>query len=376
MRILIGALTYPLPNGVTVSINTSVDGLIKNGFKVKIISPDYGGAKIRKEHNPIPSSIIVKGAMSVIGKEERTFGVNASKHLKEIIKEFNPDIYWLHTLSLTQNAFEKQMMKSKNKKILTYHTMVEEYGKIYAGQVGSITMQKRSKKVCNKMDAIIAPTNFMKKKLREYGVTKPIHVIPTGIEIPKTSFKKNEICKRFKISPKNNILLYTGRISEEKNVKILLEMMKNLKDKKLKSVLLIIGPGDIQKMKEEAINLNVQDKIIFTGPLLNSEVKKIYGSCDVFVFPSVTEVQGLVVGEAMASGIPVVAMKSKIQEEIYPENVAIIANHPSEFPEKVIEIINNQRKRKDLTKKAKEFVSNNFSKELMIKKQIELFGKF
>jgi hypothetical protein len=72
MKILIGSLTYALPNGVTISINRSIDGFNKKGIKTIIVSPDYGIGKTRKEHYLAPSSLITKSVGVLIGKEERT----------------------------------------------------------------------------------------------------------------------------------------------------------------------------------------------------------------------------------------------------------------------------------------------------------------
>jgi len=323
----------------------------------------------------VPSSILVKVLGSLIGKEEKTFGITARYHIDKIIKKFNPDIFWLHTLNFMPNAFELSMLKSNKPKVLTYHTLVEEYGRMYAGEAGAALMRRRSKSVCNKMDVIITPSSVIKDKLRKYGVTKPIYPIPTGINIVKKYFTKQELYKKFNIPSGSKILLYVGRICREKNMESLLKVMKKIKKEDSNIFLLIIGPGDIEKFNTMAKEMNIADRIIFTGSLPAKETHKIYGGADVFTFPSKSETQGLVIGEAMMAGTPVVAFDSQIQPEIYPKNLAIVVKTISEFSNAVLNILENHEKREKMTKNAQKFVLENFSREAMTRKQRELFAK-
>ena len=375
MRILISSLTYPLPNGVTVSINATVDGLIAKGDKVLVIAPRYKKTKHRAEHCPVPSSAVARAIGSLIGKEERTFGITASYHIEKIAKEFKPDIYWLHTLTWAPNAFELHMLKSEKPKLLTYHTLVEAYGRMYGGEIGANLMRRRSKSVANKMDAVITPSRVIEQKLRKYGVVKPIYVIPTGINIVKKYFTKEELCTKFNIPPNSKILVYVGRVCREKNIEALFKIMKKIKNKDSNIFLLIVGPGDIEKFSNIAQKMNVADKIIFTGALPLEETQKIYGGSDVFVFTSKTETQGLVIGEAMMAEIPVVAFESQIQPEIYPKTISIVVKNELELSTAVLNILKNREKRDKMVKMAKEFVLENFSREAMTRKQKELFLK-
>lgn len=373
MKILIGSLTYSLLNGVTISINRSIDGFNKKGIKTIIVSPDYGIGKTRKEHYLAPSSLITKSVGVLIGKEERTFGFGAYNKIKEINDEFNPDAYWLHTITWTPNAFERFIFKSKKPKVVFYHTMVEEYGRIYAGPIGATTMRLRSKTVCNKADSVIIPSEMMKRKLINYGVKTPIHVIPTGISIPKKQSTKAEICKKFGIDPSSKILLHVGRVSKEKNLEVLLKATKKINDLGFNAVALFVGPGDIEEMIEEAEELKIDDKVFFSGGLPKEEAQAVYGGADVFIFSSQTETQGLVIGEAMAAEIPVVALKSPIQEEVYLKEVAAVADNFDDFIEKLKSVLKNSEETKEMVKRAKIFVDKNFSEQTMIDKQVKIF---
>jgi len=375
MKILICSLTYPLLNGVTVSIDATVDGLVAKGDEVIVVAPRYGKGKHRPEHYPVPSSYMTKTLGSLIGKDERTFGITAYYHIEKIIKRFNPDVCWLHTLTWAPNAFELNMLRSKALKVLTYHTLVEAYGRIYGGEIGANLMKRRSRSVCNKMDVVITPSKIIEKKLRTYNVTKPIYPIPTGIEEVGKYFTKKELHKEFNIPLGSKVLISVGRVCKEKNIDALLKIMKKIKDRSKDLYLLLIGPGESESFKSLAEKLKISDRVIFAGPLPKEKVQKAYGGADAFVFASKTDTQGLVIGEAMMAEIPVIALESQIIPDVYPRKTLSSVKNQSDFSNAVFDILKNTKKRERLVKNAKKFILENFSRESMTRRQRELFLK-
>ncbi len=374
MRILTSSLTYPLPNGATVSIDASIDGLIEKGDEVIIIGPRYKMLRHRPEHYQAPFSSMSKAVGRLVGKQERTFELTAFFYIKELAKEFKPDIYWLHSLAWPPNAFELHMLKSNKPKVLSYHTLVEEYGEMYGGKIGLDLMRRRSKKVANKMDAVIVPGNFIKERLIGYGVKKPIYIIPTGIAKVDNYLAKADLCGKFNIPKKAKIMLYVGRICKEKNIEALLGALKEIKDKEKDIFLLLVGPGEIEKFKKIAAKKKVANRVVFTGPFSSEETQKIYGGADVFVFPSKkTETQCLAVAEAMMAEVPVIALCRQSQSWVYPRDLFISVKSELDFPEAIPETLKNSEKNRKMVKNAKKFVLEKFSRERMIERQRKLF---
>lgn len=374
MKILISSLTYSLPNGVTVSIDSSIDGLIKKNHQVIVISPKYKKTNHRPEHYQVSPSLAVKTIGSLIGKDERTFGLTAFYEIDKIARKFKPDVYWLHTVSWAANAFEKYMLKSDKIKILHYHTLVEEYGRLYGKKLGADLMRRRSKIISNKVDAVITPSSVIKEKLNQYGVKKPIHVIPTGIAQTKNYFSKEQLCQKFNLDLNSKILLYVGRVCKEKNIESLFKLIKEIKKKQDNIFLVIVGPGEINKFKETAQTMKVLDRVVFAGSFPLEETRRMYQASDAFVFASKTETQGIVIGEAMMAETPVVALDSSIQPEIYPEQTAVVVRDEVNFPEAVLNILKDSSEKDKMVERAKEFVMNNFSQEATTEKQIKLFS--
>ncbi|HUD20514.1 MAG TPA: glycosyltransferase [Candidatus Saccharimonadales bacterium] len=373
MRILIGSLTYPLHNGVTNSINTSVDGFVKAGQKIQIVAPRYQQQLARPEHRPVMASPLSKFFLQLFGKEERMFGYKAYGQIKKIAQDFGPDAYWLHTITWAPNAFERAMIASKKAKVVTYHTLVEMYGQAYGGELGALRMVERSRKVCNAADIIITPSQVIADKLRSYEVTKPIKVIPTGILKSEKSFSKSELAEKYHFSPDNALLIFVGRISKEKNISALIKMAATLAKMRQDFTLLLVGPGDIEETQAEAKKMDVEKQVILTDGLPLADSKACYGAADAFVFASQSETQGLVLGEAMIAGTPVVALNSPIQAEVYPEEVAVVVRDETQFASEVNRLLCDKSLQEKLAVEGKKFVEENFSVDGMISKQITVF---
>jgi len=373
MRIAIGSVTYPLLNGVTTSIDLSVDGLVKAGHQVIIVSPTYGQGRVRPEHRPASTSLVSRLLLHAFGKKERLFSLKAYREIGSLLVSFSPEICWLHTVSWAENAFEKAMLASPAKKVLTYHTMVEDYGRVYAGKLGGSVMKVRSRDLANQMDAVIVPSRVIGKRLLSYGVTRPISIIPTGVTIPDKGYNKAELAVRFHFLPDCLLLLYVGRVSKEKNIFALLWAVKTVNQQR-PATLLLVGPGDIEHTEKLAEQLGISRQVICAGPLAKEDTQKIYAGADIFLFASQTETQGLVIGEAMLSGTPVVATKSPIQPEVYPEGVATVVDKDEQLGKAVLELAKDTAKTKQIRQVGKQFVRSNFSVKNMTERQILLFS--
>jgi 1,2-diacylglycerol 3-alpha-glucosyltransferase len=374
VKILIGALTYPLLNGVTTSVNTTIDGFTRAGHQMAVVAPQYELGITRPEHYIVSASYSGRMLLRFFNKKERMFGAGAREEIEKIADQFQPDAFWLHTVSWSSNAFERVMFASSAAKVLTFHTLVEQYGQLYAGEVGAAIMRRRSMLVANHMDAVITPSQAIAKQLVAYGVTRPIYAIATGVSLPKDLFSRQNLIDRFRLPKDGKILLYVGRVSEEKNIEVLLKLVKEL-NQSAAFTLLLVGPGDIVQTQETAKRWGIEQRVICTGPLPKEDAQRCYGGADAFVFASITETQGLVIGEAMLAGLPVVALDSPIRPEVYPETTATVVKDPAQFGHLLMEILDNRQSRLRQVATAKQFVQKNFSIEGMIKKQITVFEK-
>ncbi len=186
-------------------------------------------------------------------------------------------------------------------------------------------------------DIVTAPSEVMVRTLKEHGVNKPVIYLSNGIELNLFKFKLHH-------NPNKHVkLIHVGRLGFEKNIDILLKMMKELnKIKKYDFELNIIGDGparsDLEKLKKE-LKLN---NVNFLGAKPRQELPKYYQEADIFVTASTIETQGIVILEALATGLPVVGARKLAIPDIvkdYVNGLTAEPFNPNDFAEKVLELL-------------------------------------
>jgi glycosyltransferase involved in cell wall biosynthesis len=147
--------------------------------------------------------------------------------------------------------------------------------------------------------------------LGDYGVTVPLHVLPTGIPLERFAAGHGAGFRyRHGIPARRPVALFVGRIAHEKNIGFLLEALLDARRLCPEILLVIAGEGPaMAALKEQIKALGLHDAVQFIGYLdRQRELPDCYAAADVFVFASRTETQGLVLLEAMAAGLPVIAL--------------------------------------------------------------------
>ncbi|MCA9486748.1 MAG: glycosyltransferase [Candidatus Woesearchaeota archaeon] len=165
----------------------------------------------------------------------------------------------------------------------------------------------------SKASKLTVVSNAIKTEAQKIGYGDEIEVIPMGVDLSAFSPDKKDKSLREKYAIKGEFLLFVGRLAEKKGITYLLDAMPKIIEKHKDCKLLIVGSGPLEKeLKEQAKKLKLEQHVLFTGPIQNSELPRYYASADIFVGPSIvasdgdTEGFGLVFVEAMGSGTLVV----------------------------------------------------------------------
>ena len=209
---------------------------------------------------------------------------------------------------------------------------------------------------------LIVPTTKTYKLFKEkYKVEKNINIIPTGIEVERF-FKENVdtkelgvLRKTLRLDKKDFVILFVGRLGEEKNVEFLINAHKDLINKHPNIKLIIVGDGpDKEKYEKLTHELDLDKSIIFTGIAAWDEMPYYYHISDVFATASKTETQGLTVIEAMASNVVPVCMKDEAFESMITDelNGLIFKNH-EEYVKQILKLYENPTELKKLDKQAR-----------------------
>lgn len=210
--------------------------------------------------------------------------------------------------------------------IHTYHTVYEDYTHYFSTNIvlGKTVVKKLTKSILGKTDCVIAPTEKIRKMLVNYGVNQPIEVIPTGIELEKYKKITDEhdlisLKKELNIPQGTLILLFVGRLADEKNIDELLRYSALLNRN---SMLLIVGDGPEKvRLEKLVLELGIAGRVRFVGMICPDEVSKYYHAADLFVSASTSETQGLTYIEALASGLPLLCRKDSCLEDILKNGV-------------------------------------------------------
>lgn len=374
MNIGIFTDTYkPNINGVVTSISIKKRELESLGNKVYIIAPcepEY----VEEEENVMR----LKSFTFTYQPEYRLAYPPSSKVLKEIDK-LKLNIIHAETPFSSGLLAVYVAKRLKIPLVHTYHTLFPEY--VHYLKMPEKWSKKMAEKIsaiyCNMCDHIIAPSTDVEKELIRYGVKKGISVIPTGIDTSSFKEKKtNHIRKRYDIDENTNIMLYVGRLGKEKNIDFLLDVFANLKEKaKMPLKFILVGDGPYkEELQKKAEDLGIREYLIFAGYVSRDEIVSYYREANAFIFASKTETQGLVILEAMAANIPVVAVKASGVEDMIKNNYSgiLTKENVKEFTDKLLYVLTNDKFREKIVDNASE-VSEEFSPARTFRKMFVLY---
>lgn len=327
MKIGIFSDTYfPQLNGVATSIRTLATALESRGHQVYIFTPSdprcYEGYDTLQVYR-LPS-------VPVHFVRDYRAGYVFSPFLARKIVELDLDI--IHTQTeFCLGALGRFISTTQGIPLVhTYHTMYEDYVHyIGGGMIISKEMARGFSSIyCNTATAVIAPTRKTEQLLKSYGVTKPISIIPTGINTSnfrKDKFQPEEILelrKSLGLTAETPVIISIGRIAKEKSIDVVISALPKLIKKLPELKMVIVGEGnEIENLSKFADTLGVGDHVMFLGGKPWDEIGKYYQLGNVFCSASVSETQGLTFAEAMAAGVPVVAKKDECIENIIENNV-------------------------------------------------------
>jgi glycosyltransferase involved in cell wall biosynthesis len=213
--------------------------------------------------------------------------------------------------------------------VFTYHTRLDAYAH-YAPFDRATTeraMVTLTRRYANAADAVVVPTRAMELRLRELGVRVPIAIVPSAIDVARFAAGRRSSLVRARLGAPGTepLSLVVARLGMEKNVELAIDALTCAPELRLA----IVGEGPHRvALEARARRLGVAGRVSFTGALARELLPDVYASADAFVFPSTTDTQGLVLAEALAAGLPVVAADSPASRDVLGANGRIVAADP------------------------------------------------
>ncbi len=368
----------PDVNGVSVSVQTLKTQLEKMGHKVYVITPTVETKLTGVEfYDGILRMPAIKLKQLYGYRLSRPYSIRATRY----IKEMHLDVCHINT-EFSARMFATAVSSMYDIPVVsTYHTMYEDY----THYVTHGHLDKVSKKIVGwytkilfeKKGEIIVPSKKTAETLKRYGITKHLHIVPTGIDTERFSPENidknniNNIRREFGIE-KGFVLSYVGRIAPEKGLENILKALPTLFEQYRDMFMLVVGYGpSLDSCQQLVKDLMLDDRVFFTGKVFPDKIQDYYAASDVFVTASNSETQGITYIEAMGAGIPVIAKYDKCVEDILIEGkTGFYFDTNEELHSKILRLydMNNEERLKisdNCLEKAKEFSLESFGKNVL-----------
>jgi glycosyltransferase involved in cell wall biosynthesis len=379
MRILmVSDVYFPRINGVSTSIRTSLRALERRGHVCTLVAPDYPqGVEPEAGVIRIPSRSIP------VDPEDRLMSLHQVQRLALGLSPQRFDLIHVHTPFVAHYAGVRLSRRLGLPRVETYHTLFEEYVGFYAPLLpaGLLRALARalSRRQCNRMDGVIVPSSAMAERLRGYGVTRPLGVIPTGVPLHELAGGDGaRFRRRHGIAPRRPVVAYVGRVAHEKNLGFLLRMLAELRRQEPGVLLVIAGEGPARAATEsQVVSLGLTEAVRFAGYLSrDGDLLDCYRAADAFVFSSRTETQGLVLLEAMAIGVPVVSTAVMGTRDILlaGRGALIAEEDEAHFAGQVLRLLRDPDLRRRLSSEAREY-ARSWSDEACAQRLVDFYER-
>ncbi len=323
MNICMMTNTYlPHVGGVARSVSTFAEEYRKQRHKVLVVAPTFEGKPPAKK---LESYVERVAAIQNFNGSDFSVCLPMAGALNERLDTFHADIIHAHHPFLL-GATALRVGASKNVPVVfTHHTRYEDYTHYVpfdspAFREVAINLSTQFANLC---DGVIAPSESIAAMIKERGVLSPIKVVPTGIDIKAFSSGDGRgMRKKLKIPDDAFVVGHLGRLAAEKNLKYLADAVGLFLKNTPGARFLVVGSGPAEDTVLASLTRQgVADRLHLAGKLTGPPLTAAYHAMDVFAFASMSETQGLVLAEAMAAGLPVVALDAPGAREVLKDGV-------------------------------------------------------
>ena len=322
-RLTIGMFTdtyIPETNGVVTSVVSSAAALRRNGHRVIIVAPSHGESDVED-----PDVFFLRSASFPFYPEFRMAFPLPAKILATL-PQLPFDIVHAQSFFFIGCLGAYLARLRKVPLFFTYHTNFTEYAH-YVPVHQRVTKSQAvwlSREFSNRCDQVIVPTAETVELLHSYGVDRPIHVIPTGVNVQGFAHEAAMPAAIAGAKP-GPVLLYVGRLGKEKNLDLLFDAFGLFAQREPNAHLVVVGDGPHRaELEQRAAAAPWHDRVHLVGELAQRDLGPYYRDADAFVFASTTETQGLVLLEAMAHGLPIIAVDCPVTREVVGAEAGIL----------------------------------------------------
>jgi glycosyltransferase involved in cell wall biosynthesis len=379
MRVLfISDVYFPRVNGVSTSIRTFRQDLANCGVETLLVTPQYESSGQDEE-----SGLLRVPSGRVPGDpEDRRMHWGALAQTLDRLPRGELDVVHVHTPFIAHYAGARFAKRANIPCVATYHTFFEEYLHHYVPvlprRIGRFLARSFTRSQCDDVQALIAPSDPMRDILLEYGVSTPVHVIPTGLAADRFQpGDGNRFRAQAGLPLDRPLVTYIGRVAHEKNIEFLVQVFTKVRESVPGAVLVIAGEGPAREsLRHLVASLGLEREVHFAGYLdRDTALLDCYAAANVFVFASRTETQGLVLLEAMAQGAPVVSTAELGTRSILKPGCGalIVEEQRDAFAAAVARVLQAPSLQNELAERGRTY-ARTWSSSTMARRLAELYG--
>ena len=396
MKIVITSdIYYPMTNGVAVFAHNLALGLAKRGHEVMVICPSFTGKKYRHKQDGV-TTVHLKSIrfpfypdqINKVPEKKMIFGKRlpqiAYKHgiwaapypypeIKRVLKKFQPDVIHNQTAETIAIAATAYARLNNVPLVATGHA----YPDNVTGQFKALKPIKRPLDAVLRtymasflkhseyatMPTEIAIDDLIPKNRKHFKV--PVEPLSNGVDLSSFSPGKAspKIYKKYNLPEAQPIVLYVGRVDPEKSIAKVVEAFATVVQKIPDAILVIAGDGtDKPHLSDLAKYLNLENSVKFLGKVMPPDLMEIYKTGSIFATASKTETQGIVLIEAAATGLPLVAVDAGAVRELCQNKRNGFLCKPDdtdEIAKSIIKILSNKELHKKFSKESLEIAKNH-----------------
>lgn len=320
MNIVLMTNTFsPHVGGVAKSVQAFTDEYRKRGHRVLVVAPEFPDMPEREE------DVVRIPAIQNFNASDFSVVLPVPMGLTKILEEFEPDlIHAQHPFLLGMTAL-RVARKFAIPLVFTHHTLYEEYTHYVPGDSEALKnfVIELATHYANMADLVIAPSESIATLIQQRGVKTPVEVIPTGVYTDKFAAGDGERFRRdHGIAAGTFVVGHMGRLAEEKNLPFLAGAVLEFLKQDANTSFLVVGTGECkQAIRDMFAAQGMEERLVMAGTLEDQDLADALQAMNVFTFASRSETQGMVLTEAMAAGLPVVALEANGVREVVRDKV-------------------------------------------------------
>jgi len=331
MRVSLVTETYfPQVNGVSRTLGELVRHLTDRGDLVQLIHPDYGEPASRAD-------VHLVRAVNIPFYKELYLPLPPFGPVRRAIDAFRPDVVHIATEATLGLTVLRHVRRRKLVTVSSFHTNFDQYSRHYRIGWANGTIWRYLRWFHNRTSETYVPSLTTIKGLETLGFQRLV-LWPRGVD--STLFRpdrpgRRQVRQALGWGPDDLVISYVSRIAPEKNVSYLADALAIVAARRPDVRILFVGDGPTRSDLEQRIGAIAR----FAGYRMGEELADYYSAGDLFAFTALTETFGNVVLEAMASGMPVAALRAGgVGDTVQPGKTGLLVE-PTEPPARFAEAI-------------------------------------